>query len=215
MATKRRSGPAGKAGPLNRARIIAAAQQLVERDGVDRLTMRGVADEIGTSPMSLYRHVADKRSLLIGLLGNVAEEIARQPLPTGPDPRQRIVDTLTQTYDVLAANPWTVQALLAVEELPPGALPISEHLVEALREAGLDDATAVVAHAAMWHFVWGQLTFGHLDELTLTAFRRQGSAAGTAYTQLAKIAEVAPVGVPRDALVLGVTALVNGFLPRG
>jgi AcrR family transcriptional regulator len=210
VTTERRSGRVGKAGPLNRARILAAAQRLVERDGVDRLTMRGVAEEIGTSPMSLYRHVADKRSLLIGLLEDLAAQVSRQPLPAGPDPAQRVVDTAVQAYDVLAANPWSVQAVLSVAELPPTALPISEHVFAALREAGLDDETAILAHSAMWRFVWGQLMFGHFDDLTLVAYRRRQGPEE--YAELAKLAASAPTATPRDAFLAGLTALVHGFL---
>ena len=59
--TDRVRGRFSPSGALSRTRIIAEAMRVVQRDGVEVLTMRRLADELGTAPMSLYRHVADKR----------------------------------------------------------------------------------------------------------------------------------------------------------
>ena len=60
---------------LNRDRIVAAAVKLADAQGFEALSMRALADELGTAPMSLYRHVANKEDLLDGMIDVVFGEI--------------------------------------------------------------------------------------------------------------------------------------------
>jgi AcrR family transcriptional regulator len=57
--------------------VVAAARSIVERDGIETLTMREVARELGSSPMATYRHVRDKDELLVLLLDQLAGELPR------------------------------------------------------------------------------------------------------------------------------------------
>src|SRR5271155_5357110 len=54
--------------PLRRERVLEAALVVAERVGLERLSMRLVAGQLGVSPMALYRHVANKDDLLDGLV---------------------------------------------------------------------------------------------------------------------------------------------------
>ena len=65
--------------PLSRARVLATAVELADRDGLDGLTMRKVGDALGVEAMSLYNHVANKGDLLDGMVDVVFAEI---DLPT-------------------------------------------------------------------------------------------------------------------------------------
>jgi AcrR family transcriptional regulator len=53
--------------PLTRERIVRAALAVVDADGIEGLTMRRLAAELGAAPMAPYAHLADKRALLEGL----------------------------------------------------------------------------------------------------------------------------------------------------
>ncbi|MCP2248089.1 transcriptional regulator, TetR family [Lentzea aerocolonigenes] len=207
-------GRVGQAGPLNRARIVRAAMRVVERDGVEVLTMRRLADEIGTAPMSLYRHVADKREVLMELLEAVSRQITGRRLPASPDPRRRLLDTVTVVHDVLEGNRWVVQAVLAVEELPPSALHLSEHMFAAMREAGLDERAAAVAHTAIWHYTWGHVFFGHLSATSARTYDQQEPAGRDGYEELAHVAPAMRELMTRDVFREGLEAMVDGFLAR-
>jgi TetR/AcrR family tetracycline transcriptional repressor len=50
--------------PLSREVIVSAALDLAERDGLDRLTMRALASQLGVTPMAIYYHVPDKEALV-------------------------------------------------------------------------------------------------------------------------------------------------------
>jgi AcrR family transcriptional regulator len=207
-------GRFSQAGSLSRTRIISAAMEVVQRDGVEVLTMRRLADELGTAPMSLYRHVADKRELLMELLDEVARQVTDHPLPASPDPRTRLIDTVTAVYRVLAANRWVVQAVLAVEGLPPSALRLSEHMFAAMRETGLDERTAVTAHAAIWHYTWGQVFFGHLTAVSARAYDQQEPAGRAGYEELTHVMPAMLESIGRDTFEDGLVAMVDGFLAR-
>jgi len=81
----KRSRPAPAARPqLSREVIVDTALRLLDADGLDGVSMRRVADELGTGPASLYAHVANKEELLDLLLDRVAAEVT---VPA-PDPER-------------------------------------------------------------------------------------------------------------------------------
>ena len=67
--------------PLSRPRVVRAALQLVDEKGLAALTMRGLATELGVSPMALYNHVQDKEELVDLMLDLVLEEVDLSPVP--------------------------------------------------------------------------------------------------------------------------------------
>jgi AcrR family transcriptional regulator len=63
--------------PLTRDRILAAAIEIADEQGVDSLTMRKLAGQLGYEVMSLYNHIANKDDLLDGMVDVVAGEIVQ------------------------------------------------------------------------------------------------------------------------------------------
>src|SRR5215471_17702181 len=61
--------------PLSRRRVLHAAVELADRDGLDLLTMRRLAQEVGAEAMSLYHHVANKEAVLDGIVEVILGEI--------------------------------------------------------------------------------------------------------------------------------------------
>src|SRR4051794_10878374 len=71
---RKRPAPAREREPLNREKIVDAALVLLERDGMQGLSMRKRAQELGTGAASLYWHVGDKEELLSLLLDRIVGE---------------------------------------------------------------------------------------------------------------------------------------------
>ena len=65
---------------LTRQRVVAAAVELADRDGIESISMRRLAQELGVEAMSLYTHVRNKDDLLDGMVDAVISEI---PLSAG------------------------------------------------------------------------------------------------------------------------------------
>ena len=57
-----------KARRIDRARVLAEALAMADEQGLDAVTMAGVAERLGVTPMALYRHVANKADLLDGVV---------------------------------------------------------------------------------------------------------------------------------------------------
>ena len=61
--------------PLSRDRVLRAAIELADERGIESLTMRTLAQELGVEAMSLYNHVANKEEILDGMVDTVMDEI--------------------------------------------------------------------------------------------------------------------------------------------
>src|SRR4051794_13310347 len=86
-------GRTGRPPVTSRAQILAAARQLIDRDGWEPLSFRGLAAGLGIGPTPLYPHVRDKEDLLLLLLDESAGQTRHPDLPAVP--RDRIVAAAT------------------------------------------------------------------------------------------------------------------------
>src|SRR5689334_9393027 len=73
VGTTARSG--GRAAPLSRDVVLAAALALVDEEGADALTLRRLADRLGVNPMAAYHHVHGKDAILDGIAELVTQDI--------------------------------------------------------------------------------------------------------------------------------------------
>jgi AcrR family transcriptional regulator len=142
--------PASDAGtdprtPLTRERILQAAIELADRDGIDALSMRKLGKALGVEAMSLYHHVANKGDLLDGITDAVVTEIA---LPEADDRawrsamRQRAINA----REVLQKHPWAVALMESRPNLGPARLRYFEWMIATLRRGGF---TIDLAHRAL------------------------------------------------------------------
>ena len=73
--------------PLTKERVLQAAVDLADREGLDALTMRRLGADLGVEAMSLYKHVANKEAILNGIVELVVGEIEiPSEGPTGKRP---------------------------------------------------------------------------------------------------------------------------------
>ncbi|MEV0031847.1 TetR/AcrR family transcriptional regulator [Nocardia sp. NPDC050793] len=145
----------GRPARISRAEIVTAAQAVLDAEGVEKLTMRRLATELGCTPMALYHHVRDKEDLLRVLLDDYADQVAWPDLPD--DPKQRILVAATAMHDVLAARPWIVEVLTEGDLFGLSALWVSENIIDAAVAAGLTLDRAAHAYRAIWHYTAGEI----------------------------------------------------------
>src|SRR5438093_245753 len=90
--------------PLSRERVLRAAIALADEGGIEALSMRKLARELGVEAMSLYNHVANKDEILDGIMDVVANEAE---LPSGEaDWKTAIRQSAISTRDVFLRHPW-------------------------------------------------------------------------------------------------------------
>jgi hypothetical protein len=133
MAKTIDSGTAPKS-PLSRERILRAAMNLADREGIESLSMRKIAQELGVQAMSLYNHVANRDDILDGIVDMVVSEIE---VPTiGGDWRMAMYRRATSAHQVLLRHPWATQPLVSRINVGPAMLCYINSTLGCLEEAG-------------------------------------------------------------------------------
>ena len=110
--------------PLSRDRILGQALQIADADGVEALTMRRLADDLGFEAMSLYRHVANKDDVLDGVLDLVLAEI-ESPATEG-EWDAAIRRSAISVNDALAQHRWATELLTSPMRLGADAARVHE-----------------------------------------------------------------------------------------
>lgn len=147
--------PRVRRGELTRERILTAALELLERDGASALSMRRVAAELGTAPMSLYRHVQDKADLVDGVIACALADLSTSPAKGG-DWAQRACDWMRALRAELNRHSAIVPLLRSNHLLAPAVLAPFEALLEDLQHSGFDRPSAA---RAAWEMLWFTLSF--------------------------------------------------------
>jgi AcrR family transcriptional regulator len=143
--------PAQERPPLTRDRILAAAIELADAEGIDGLSMRRLGAALGVEAMSLYHHVANKDALLDGITDVVLGE-ADLPAPGG-DWRGNVRTIARSTHAVLMRHPWAAAQMLA--RTIPARFRYMECLLGNLRTGGLSAAQTDHAYHALDAYIAG------------------------------------------------------------
>jgi AcrR family transcriptional regulator len=156
--------------PLSKERVLRAAMELVDRDGIGALSMRRLAAQLGVEAMSLYYHVKNKDDILAGIVDLALSEIE---LPSGGADWKSAVRTSAISYhDTLRRHRW-VTSLPTSGDASVAQLHYMDALLRRLREAGLSpELTHHAYHALESHIVGSALWLARIppkEELDVLA----------------------------------------------
>lgn len=141
--------------PLTKARVLQAALDLVDREGLGAMTMRRLGTELGVEAMSLYKHVANKEAILDGILELVVAEIE---IPAdGAAWKDAMRRRATSAREVLSRHSWAIGLLVAGATLGPNALRYVDAILGSLRSAGFSLENAAHAFWLLDCYVYGQV----------------------------------------------------------
>jgi AcrR family transcriptional regulator len=143
---------ASKRAKLNRERVLRAAVALADRGGVESLTMRKLATELGVEAMSLYNHVAGKDDLLDGMVDVVFGEI--EPPSLDVDWRTAMRSRAISTREALARHRWAI-GLMEGRTSGPAGLRVREAVLGCLRTAGFSVEMAIHAFSVQDAYIYG------------------------------------------------------------
>jgi AcrR family transcriptional regulator len=149
----RRPAEVASRAPVSLERTLDVALAVADGEGLQAVTMRRLARELGVEAASLYHHVAGKEQILDGLVDLVAAEIER------PDPsvdwREAISQRAHHTRTVLRRHPWAV-SLMASRTTPGLAtLRLLESGIRCFREGGFSVLQAARAISTVDSYVHG------------------------------------------------------------
>jgi AcrR family transcriptional regulator len=142
--------------PLTRDRILRAALRLIDRDGLDALSMRKLGATLGVEGMALYRHVGNKERLLAGVAELLLEDLDIPPAGSASwvdawhaiaRSYRRLARSHPGAFPLLALSPLTTAARFERAQAPVGIL----------RDAGFSEAGAQRAFRTLLSYADGYL----------------------------------------------------------
>ncbi|MGA9675302.1 MAG: TetR/AcrR family transcriptional regulator C-terminal domain-containing protein [Mycobacterium sp.] len=148
-------------GQLNRSMILQAALRIVDRDGVDGLSMRRLSEAVGRDPVMLYRHVPNKAAVLDGVAEMVLAQLSVDS--TDPDWAGQL-RTVARDFRQLALTHPNVVPLLVTRPLatplgqrPPGMLRPLEDVLALLTSAGFTGEDALHIYRVLFGYLYGHI----------------------------------------------------------
>lgn len=151
----------GEGGPITRAAVLASALEIIDRDGVEALSMRRLGEAVGRDPMALYRHVPNKASVLDGVVEMVFERLSLDA--TVADWAAALRNLGHDFRDLARAHP-NVVPLLVTRPLatplgmrPRGILRHLEEVLALLTGAGFTGGDALHVYRALFGFLYGHV----------------------------------------------------------
>jgi AcrR family transcriptional regulator len=137
---------------LTRDAVVDAALAILARDGAAAVTMRRVAEELGTGPASLYAHVDDKAELENLVFDRIAGETPI-PVPDASRWRDQLKELLQAQMTTLGRYPGAATFAFGRVPYGPNALAHSETVLELLRLGGVGDRVAAFAADLLHQYV--------------------------------------------------------------
>ena len=143
---------------LSRDRVLRAAIVVADDAGIESLSMRRLAQELGVVPMALYKHVANKEELLDGMVDVVVGEI--DPPVRGTDWKSAVRQRILSARRALLRHPWASRVLESRTNPTPLVLGYMDSMIGMFRAGGFSvDLTHHVMHTL------GSRIYGFTQEL--------------------------------------------------
>lgn len=145
--------PSEPRGPLRRERILRAAIDVADRQGIHALSMRKLGQELGVDAMLLYRHVANKEDLLDGMVDLVFGEIGLPP--HGVNWKEAMRQRAIATRAALSHHPWAIGLMESRRRPGPSTLQHHDAVLGCLRGGGFSLPVAAHAYSLLDSYIFG------------------------------------------------------------
>jgi AcrR family transcriptional regulator len=224
-----RTRPAAQRRTLSQDLIVDTALELLGKASLDTVSMRRVAQELGTGPASLYAHVSNKEELHELMLDRL---LGRLPRPE-PDPTrwtEQILEMAKAQLKMFTSYPGIARVgLETVVPAGPNALTYGEAVLAVFRAGGLPDRTAVFAFdtLSLWctafAYELGAVRTGEVSEETIATRSKEIGAYMAArpaqFPNLLGVGRILSGAKAEDrfefAIDVFLAGLVGVFTPRG
>jgi AcrR family transcriptional regulator len=169
--------------PLSRERVLRAAVDIADRQGLEALTMRSLAGELGVEAMSLYHHVANKAAVLDGLVEVVVDEIEQAASAVeapADDWRTAMRRRILAAREALLRHAWAPTLMETRTAVSPSVLRYYDGLLGLMRAGGF---SFELAHHAL--HALGSRAMGFARDAFESGGAEDDGAAAAAFEQLA------------------------------
>ncbi|MFG1603642.1 TetR/AcrR family transcriptional regulator [Actinoplanes sp. NPDC049265] len=135
MPRRSASGSTRAGSRLSRETIVSAAVELADREGLNALSMRRLAQQLGVDAMSTYYHLPDKNALLTAMADAVVAEIVPPP-PTDAPWTEELRALITAARSTVSRHPWAAHILEQRQEPSPAVMLHIERVLAVMRRGG-------------------------------------------------------------------------------
>ncbi|HMG45406.1 MAG TPA: TetR/AcrR family transcriptional regulator [Acidimicrobiales bacterium] len=177
--------PARSLTTLDHERIAAAAIDIADADGLDAVSMRRLAGQLGVATMALYRYVSGKEDIFWLMVDAAFDDVDLDPDGAPGDWQVVLRDHARRVRAGILRHPWVGEAGARVLiGLTPRRMAGAERVLVSIGHLDLDADTGLAVFQTVNAYVWGA-TGGEVTQLRL--MRRQGFRSGddlrTAYSR--------------------------------
>jgi AcrR family transcriptional regulator len=197
--------------PLSRERILDAALELLDGEGMAALSMRRLGAQLGVEAMSLYNHVPNKAALLDGIHERILAKVERPPAGAAADWQAYARHQARALHRTLKAHPNAISLFATRPAATPSSLARLEQYLGVLRQAGFETLEALNVVQIFSAFVVGHAMW------TLGMTSPDGPSGIVVETDSPLLHETAKVlhrYSPERELDMGIDALLIGLAPR-
>jgi AcrR family transcriptional regulator len=166
----------GRTLSLSREEVARAALEIADAEGIEALSMRRLAGDLGVGTMTLYGYVRSKQELVDAAVDAAAEDFEAAP-PEG-SVRERAQAYLLGVRDWLDRHPWLVELSASTALGRPSMVQLTESCMALLLEAGLPPDEAALMFRATLSYTFGSAAFGTKEPTPEEAERTRGALAG-------------------------------------
>jgi len=192
---------------LSRRAIVETALAIVDADGLDGLSMRGLARRMGVEAGSLYHHIASREELLDEVIALINEDVDLEPLGAHDRWQDGLAAFARSYHRAFAAHPEMVAVAMRRPIQTPTALALYDREFALLLEAGWDPARASAIAASLDHLVLGSAL-----EAFAAGFDRAPAQYADEHPVLARLlAESDQETLATRSFELGLEAFIRGL----
>ena len=212
--------------PLDYTQIVDAALKVLDAEGLDGLSMRRVAQELGTGAASLYAHIQNKEELVDAVIDRVIGEIEMPPpAPAGADWRAEFSELAYAMRAALSAHRDISRALWGRIPFGPNAMVVSERCFGILRRIGLPDQLIGWAGPLLFDYITADAYEGSLyaerfgDEASglayfASVFKYFASLPPDRFPNMIAMAQAITTGNGDERFAFGLNVLLAGLLAQ-
>ncbi len=212
----RRERPAKPA--LTRQGIIDVALTILRDEGLNKVTMRRIAEALDTGPASLYVYVRNTTDLHTQILDALLAAVT-QALPAEGTWRERVKQVLMHYIQVLYEYPEIARMTLTTHLSGPNHLAMSEYILSLLQEGGMSDREAawsidlllLYATAVTVEHSTREFSATHAEE-DVSFFTTITTADASRYPHIARLSDELFSGTSGDRFQWAIDVLLTGAL---
>jgi AcrR family transcriptional regulator len=203
-------------GSLTRNEIAETALELLDRQGLEAVTMRQIAEALGVAVMSLYVHTRNKQELIQAAVDLVLAELPLADLEA--EPRMAVAGFFETFHRKMLEHPSVAHTIASGPLLGPATFASMNSVFAVLEQAGLDDGESTSAMVAIMSYTLGFTLFSiardHADpDLAEERQIRLRGLDPAQYSALHKVSSKLLEGTSDAQFTAGLTVLVEGFVP--